>query len=102
METREARSPEQFKALIKPIQEKQPSYYYTGERRAQIMMHTRLRNHNADQNQNLFNRNLMPNPRCRCGDTAEMTYHYLLDCPLHTDQRLTMLWGDRSRNNTEL
>ena len=75
--------------MIKPIHKKAPSYFYNGERRAQIL-HTRLRNHNMDLNQNLFNRNLMVSPWCRCGDTAETAYHYLLDCPLHIDTRLTM------------
>ena len=33
---------EQFKELIKPVQEKPPNYYYNGERRAQ-MLYTKLR-----------------------------------------------------------
>ena len=56
-----------------------PPYYYSGNRRAQVL-HTRLRLKCSALNEHLYSKNIIESPLCTCG-TIEDTKHYLFDCP---------------------
>ncbi len=84
---REAPSISQFKSLLNrqsttiPV----PDYYYYGQRKAQIL-HTRLRTLCSSLNYDLYQKNIMDSPLCRCG-SIENRQHYFLNCPFYHDIR---------------
>ena len=45
---------------------------------------------NSNLNLHLAERNLVPHPACSCGAEIEGSLHYLLECPLFSDQRREM------------
>lgn len=55
-----------------------PCYFFYGQRLSQIY-HTRLRLKCSSLKQDLYNKNLVTDPKCSCGD-IETTKHYLLEC----------------------
>lgn len=71
---RQTTSPSSFKALLNENQIKPPFYYNTGNRLSQIL-HARLRN-NCAIRAHLYNKNLIDNPYCACGQ-IETTEHFL-------------------------
>ena len=66
-----------------------PSYYYTGDRRAQVL-HTRLRTNSSSLNLTLFQKNLTASPLCHCGN-VESADHFLMHCPLYDNQRIELI-----------
>ena len=78
-----------FKTYLKSDVPKTNDLFYYGKRRLQVL-HTRLRNECSSLNHHLFVRNIVPSPLCSCG-IQETSYHFLLICPLYTDQRRIML-----------
>ena len=66
-----------------------PKYYYFEERQAQIL-HTRLQTKCSSLNHNIFLKNFIDSPLCRCG-SLENAEHYLLQCILYSQQRIEML-----------
>ena len=66
-----------------------PKYFYTGNRKLQIL-HTRLRLGCSSLNYDLFLKNIVESPLCRCGD-VENTEHFFLRCTLYTAQRVELL-----------
>ena len=63
-----------------------PVYFYIVARRPQTM-HTKLRLHISDLNQDLVIRHVSNDASCKCGDASETVEHYLLHCPLYTQVR---------------
>ena len=63
-----------------------PAYFYIGASHQQII-HTKLRLHISDLNQDLVNRHISNDPSCKCGAASETVEHYLLHCPLYTQVR---------------
>ena len=71
-----------FKRYLDKDKKYTPKYYYVGARKLQIL-HTRLRTKSSSLNQHLFLKNLSLSALCHCGE-VETTYHYLLECNLHS------------------
>ena len=63
-----------------------PVYSYIGARHPQII-HTKLRLHISDLNDDLVNRHVSNDASCKCGAVSETVEHYLLHCPLYTQAR---------------
>ena len=63
-----------------------PAYFYTGARHHQII-HTKLRLHISDLNQDLVNRYVATDPSCKYGAASETVEYCLLHCPLSTQVR---------------
>lgn len=78
-----------FKHALNRDITKVPSYYYTGSREVSIQ-HARLRMHCSSLKEHLFSKNIIESPLCTCGE-IEDTKHFLLACPIYTNQRTTML-----------
>jgi hypothetical protein len=68
---------------------KTPMYYYTGQRKGQIL-HTRLRTNCSSLNLCLFQKNIVQSPLCSCGE-VESTDHFLLRCNLYQIPRTELL-----------
>ena len=62
-----------------------PKYYNTGSRRGQIL-HARLRMGCSSVNSDLYRKNIVPSPSCRCGE-FENTNHFLFTCTNYTVAR---------------
>lgn len=77
-----------FKKELLSENGKVPNYYYSGTRLGQIL-HARLRLNSSSLNYDLFIRNLVDSPNCRCG-SIETIKHFLLCCPIYDAQRLEM------------
>ena len=63
-----------------------PIYYYFGSRKEQVK-HCRLRLAISNLNYDLFRRQLLEDPLCLCGYTAEISEYFLLRCPLDNSTR---------------
>ena len=74
-----------FKSFLNRNMTPVPKYYYSGERKAQIL-HTRLRLHCSSLNLDLYNNHVLENDKCSCGQT-ESTEHYILNCTNYTEVR---------------
>ena len=74
-----ASSVSSFKRLLKDKSLVVPSYFYSGNRKDQIL-HTRLRTNCSAFAHDLYSKNIVPSPYCSCG-LAETTYHYFFVCP---------------------
>ena len=72
-----------------------PSYYYSGDRRLSVY-HARLRNNCSNLNSDLFRNHLSLQSACDCGFEREDAEHYLLQCQLHTNERLKLFRDTRS------
>ncbi len=84
--TRNARSLNIFKLLIKVSNDnKLRQFYYTGSRLGQVL-HARLRMNSSSLNEHLFRRGLVDSPDCVCGQ-LESNSHFLLDCNNYNDIR---------------
>ena len=66
-----------------------PKYYYTGNRKLQIL-HTRLRTNCSSLNHDLFLKNITDSPLCRCGG-IENVEHFFMSCPLYLNQRADLI-----------
>ena len=74
-----------FKSFLNRNMTPVPKYYYSGERKAQIL-HTRLRLHCSSLNLDLYNNHVLENDKCSCGQT-ESTEHYILNCTNYREVR---------------
>ena len=87
-EHRNAESQDMFKALITDTKNKEPYYYYCGNRIEQ-MLHTKLHTECSSLIFYLYRRNLVPSPNCVCG--AIENNKHLLDCHRFVNDRDEML-----------
>ena len=78
-------SVESFKKAISVQHSKVPKYYFAGSRLGQIL-HARLRMSCSSLKQHLYEKNIEPNPLCKCNQ-IESTAHFLLSCNQYTTQR---------------
>ena len=74
-----------FKICLNKDKQLVPTYYYTGNRSAQIL-HTRLRTNCSSLNFYLFTKNVIDSPLCRCG-SIENVQHYFFHCQFYQVQR---------------
>ena len=78
---------------------KVPSYYYVGDRKAQII-HCRLRLQTSDLFDDLKLRHLRDDSICTCGDDIETAKHFLLHCSNYSEIRTNTIltlpenWSD--------
>ena len=79
-----------FKTALCTTRQKLPAFYLYGKRKNNIL-HTRLRQKCSSLKYDLYRCNLVPDPSCDCGNPCENAYHYILECPLYIQQRITML-----------
>ena len=61
-------------------------YFYISARRPQII-HTKLRLHISDLNEDLVNRHVWNDASCKCGSASETVEHYLVHCPPYIQAR---------------
>ena len=66
-----------------------PKYYYVGDRKVQVL-HTRLKTKCSSLNYDLFLKNIVESPLCKCGST-ENAQHYFFHCPRYTDIRRNLI-----------
>ncbi len=62
-----------------------PKHYYYGIRKAQVL-HTRLRTNCSSLNHDLYQKNIVDSPMCRCG-SVENRQHFFLNCPFYHNIR---------------
>ena len=66
-----------------------PKHYLFGNRKEQIL-HTRLRTNCSVLNYDLYLKNIIDSPLCRCNN-IETVKHFFLDCPIYNNQRITLV-----------
>ncbi len=71
-----------------------PVYHLYGNRKLNII-HTKLRYSVSKLNYDLFRFNLCDSPSCVCGNPCENVHHYLLNCHLYNNPRLSLLENTR-------
>ena len=64
-----------FKVYLNKDKRQVPTYYYTGNRSAQIL-HTGLRSNCSSLNVYLFTKNVIDLPLCRCGSIANVQHYF--------------------------
>lgn len=84
-ETKEASSIAIFKSLLNRNIQPPPKYFNAGSRMGQIL-HARLRMGCSSLNSDLYRKNIVPSPSCRCGE-FESAKHFLFNCPNFTPAR---------------
>jgi len=77
----------EFKHFLSKNDTKPPCYFYSGDRRSQII-HCKLRLHISDLNNDLVSRHVATDASCDCGFQSETVKHFLLDCPSYHEARL--------------
>ena len=87
-DTKNSPSVEFFKHELDNNITKQPPYYFSGSRLGQIY-HARIRL-NRSLRCHLFQKNIIDNPVCECGD-IENTSHFFLHCNLYGQLRHDLL-----------
>ena len=86
-EAKECSSVNSFKYYLNKNRKHTPKYFYTGNRKAQIL-HTRLRTNCSSLNLDLFLKNIADTPHCNCGTgSIEDQQHYFFHCPNYQLQR---------------
>ena len=65
-----------------------PNHYLFRNRKEQIL-HTRLKTNCSVLNYDLYLKNIIDSPLCRCNNT-ETVKHFCLDCPIYNYQRITL------------
>ena len=85
LETRSRDSVNTFKRSLDRGATVVPKYYYSGNRKFQIL-HTRLRTNCSSLNNDLFLKNILESPLCHCGN-VEKTEHYFMHCQIYQAQR---------------
>ena len=78
-----------FKHSLTPDMTSVPKYYYTRNRKAQIL-HVRLRTNCSSLNLDLFLKGISDSPMCRCG-SIENSQHFFFHCPLFEQYRNQLL-----------
>ena len=88
---RQAPSLNVFKDKLKDTKHKPPDWYYEGNRKWAIH-HARIRMLCSSLNDHLFSHlHVADSPECPCGKDRETSRHYFLECPLYTNERITMI-----------
>ena len=78
-----------FKQKVNKHREKNILYYY-GKRWANIH-HTKMRLGCSNLNSDLFfNLHVIHSPPCTCGNSNETPYHYLMECVLYQQERISL------------
>ena len=80
-----------FKRLLRKDDISVPIYYFGNDRTTEII-HCKLRLEISDLKGDLVKRHLTDNPTCQCGFECENSKHYLFDCPLFHEARLSTLF----------
>ena len=88
-EVRQLDSLDTFKQFLSRERERVPKYFYSGNRRGQLL-HTRIRTNCSNLNNDLFLKHIIDSPLCLCGNIENAT-HYFFVCPLYVHQRTTLL-----------
>ena len=88
LDVRNSDSPNSFKRRLNDKDRYIPKYYYSGNRKLQIL-HTRLRTGCSSLNHDLFFKHITDSPLCRCGE-IENTEHYFMSCRLYHNQRVDL------------
>ena len=88
---------QQFKMMLAQTDVKPPKWYYTGERRYQII-HCQLRNRCSSLNEDLFINNVKDDPMCIHCESSESTDHFIMNCMRFAPQRANMIIMLASRN----
>ena len=87
---RNLRTTSQFKLKIKGKQFRPPVYYGAGSRKFSIL-HTRLRHQCSSLKADLIKIHVVDDPKCSCGLPIEDAIHFLLECQLYYNQRISLL-----------
>ena len=90
----------QFKLQIKGEQFRPPVYYGEGSRKFNIL-HTRLRHQCSSFKAGLTKIHVVDDPKCSYGSPIEDAIHYLLECQLCYNQRIS-LFNDLNNMNIEI
>ena len=86
-----------FKHHFKGNKRYTPNYFYTGDRKLQVL-HTRLRTNCSSLNYHLFLKNIAASPLCLCGQ-IENNFHYFFECLQYETARQKLL---RKLNNIDI
>jgi hypothetical protein len=89
IQVRNSTSVATFKQSLSRTSNNIPSYYYVGDRKAQVI-HTRLRTNCSSLNLCLFQKGIVDNPQCHCGD-IESAQHFFFNCQTYQHLRLNLL-----------
>ena len=81
-----------IRALIRP-----PLWYYVSVNRFIEICLTRMRHGASGLANDLFTNHIIDSPRCLCGE-LETADHYLIYCPMHIPERITMIQNLSSTN----
>ena len=85
LQIRSSDSVNSFKSQLNRGASVVPKYYYSGNRKLQIL-HTRLRTNCSSLSNDLFLKNISETPLCLCGN-VENTEHYFMHCRIYEAQR---------------
>ena len=88
-DTKNSPSVESFKHKLNSNITKPPPYYFSGSRLGQIY-HARIRLNCSSLRYHLFQKNIIGNPVCECGE-IENTSHFFLHCNLYGKLRHDLL-----------
>ena len=100
LDTRNSDSLETFKRKLNRGDNFVPKYYYTGNRKLQVL-HARIRTKCSSLNYDLFQRNINDSPLCQCGD-IENAEHFFLLCPFYNNQRTDFINSGSVYSNVSL
>ena len=89
VEVRQLNTLSLFKTFLKKGLQSVPTCYNCGSRKAQIL-HAHLRTGCSSLNMDLFHKNIIESPLCRCG-SIEDTKHYFFHCKFYQGPRKTLL-----------
>ena len=89
LDTRNSGSIETFKRKLNRDVTYVPKYYFTGNRKLQVL-HSRLRTNCSSLNHDLFQRNINDSPLCQCGG-IENAEHFFFSCPFYNIQRVALI-----------
>ena len=93
------------KHLQKHLGTPKPPTYYTFGSKTGNTLQTRLRNEMSHLNSHLYAIQKVTSPACACGYKVESVRHYVLSCPLYTEQRqllfnnMSLTLNDFTHNN---
>ena len=88
-EVKQSQTTHCFKYYFNKNETPVPKYYYSKNRKAQIL-HTRLRKNCSSLNLDLFLKGITDSPMCRCG-SIENSQHFFFHCPYYQQKRNALL-----------
>ena len=86
---RNATTIDSFKCHLNHNKKVVPRHFYIGHRKLQVL-HTRLRTKCSAPNYDLFIKDIVALPLCRCGE-VENAEHYFLKCSFYRNQRAELI-----------